>query len=270
MAPLTIEDEVVYLRAITSLVDEMVNFNLFSLRDDDRGNTEVLFHSETHQRYFNIALVDLLSCIDEKAWPRRLPYLRALKYIVEKPNFDIENSVDLLRRSTRQFIDWLEAKQEFLIWLPTIEIETKIKLCRKMFIKMCGNIAKHNFLRSAGVARDLVTILTQAGHSITMEDALLALADFYERFHTDVLNYHGSTLVEFLNNIRWGIHYYLHPQYKQSMTRRARDAVSYQYIYPNGVSSPFAQRCYWDLMNTVAAEPPVKKFRVNPLLKLRY
>ena len=52
-----------------------------------------------------------------------------------------------------------------------------------------------------------------------MEGALLALADFYERFHTDVLNYHGSTLVEFLNNIRWGIHYYLHPQYKQSMTR---------------------------------------------------
>src|SRR5690606_34371848 len=125
------------------------------------------------------------------------------------------------------------------IWLPTIELETRVKICRMMAIKICGNIAKHNFLRSAGVARELVTILAQAGHSVTKEEALLALADFYEKFHNDVLSYHGSTLVEFLNNIRWGIYDYLQPQYRRSLTRTAGDPVSYRYIYPNGLSSPF-------------------------------
>src|SRR5215218_1142153 len=44
-------------------------------------------------------------------------------------------------------------------------------------------------------------------------DALLALADFYEKFHTDILNYHASTIAEFLNNIRWGIYEYLQPEF---------------------------------------------------------
>jgi hypothetical protein len=34
------------------------------------------------------------------------------------------------------------------------------------------------------------------------------LDDFYERFHKDILNYHSSTIAEFLNNIRWGIYEY--------------------------------------------------------------
>jgi hypothetical protein len=135
---------------------------------------------------------------------------------------------------------------------------------------MCGNISKHNFLRSVGVANELQKTLAANGVSVNMEASLLTLADFYERFHTDLLNYHSSTIAEFLNNIRWGIYEYMQLEFHRSIVWEGGDPPKYRYIYPNEVTSQLAKHCYWELMNEVRSAPYMRKFAVSKWMKLRY
>jgi hypothetical protein len=121
-----------------------------------------------------------------------------------------------------------------------------------------------------GVAVQLRDTLAATNLCITLDDALLALADFYERFHTDILAYHASTIAEFLNNIRWGIYEYLQPEFKRSIVWKSREPPNYGYTYPKDVTAEFAKRCYWDLMNEVRSPPYVRRFQVTRWLKLRY
>ena len=60
-----IEKEVVYLKAIAEMIDAMVNHEVFDLLGAD-PNSQVLFRTTTHQQYFNIILVDLLSPLDNR------------------------------------------------------------------------------------------------------------------------------------------------------------------------------------------------------------
>jgi hypothetical protein len=55
-----IEEEVVFLKAITDLIDNMVNFEVLSVVGIS-PDTNILFHTGIHQRFFNILLVDRLS-----------------------------------------------------------------------------------------------------------------------------------------------------------------------------------------------------------------
>ena len=135
---------------------------------------------------------------------------------------------------------------------------------------MCGNISKHNFLRAIRVATDLQALLSKSGVLVTVEEALLALADFHERFHSDILNYHSSTIAEFLNNIRWGIYEYLQPELQRSVVWEGGDPPTYRYTYPHEVVVPFAQDCYWELMNEVRIPPYMRRFQVTKWQKLRY
>jgi hypothetical protein len=135
---------------------------------------------------------------------------------------------------------------------------------------MCGDLSKHNFLRAIGVAEDLKALLVDSGIKADLEDALLALPEFYQRFHSDILNYHASTITAFLNDIRWGIFEYLQPEFHKSIVWESRDPPNYRYTYPNGIDSKFAQECYWELMNEVRQPPYVRKFEVTKWLKLRY
>jgi hypothetical protein len=105
---------------------------------------------------------------------------------------------------------------------------------------------------------------------VTIEESLLALTDFYERFHTDILNYHSSTIAEFLNNIRWGIYEYMQPEFHRSIVWESGDPPKYRYIYPDAVTSRLAKECYWELMNEVRSAPYMRKFTVTKSLKLRY
>jgi hypothetical protein len=154
--------------------------------------------------------------------------------------------------------------------MPSIDTQVKVKLARVTFIKMCGDLTKHNFLRAIGVAEDLQAALAEGGVSVSREDTLLAFEDFYARFHDDILNYHGSTIAEFLNEIRWGIHEYLQPEFKRSLVWESKEPPRYRYTYPPGVSSSFARACYWNLMNDVRREPYFARFKVTKYLKLRY
>lgn len=165
---------------------------------------------------------------------------------------------------------WLEEEAEVATYLRPIRVEANLKLSRLAVIKMCGDISKHNFLRAVGVAGKLRDALARSGVSVSEADALAGLPDFYERFHNDVLNYHSSTIAEFLNNIRWAICEYVQPELHRSFIREGSDPPTYRYSYPDGVSAPFAKECYWNLMDEIRQSPYMRRFRVTKYLKLRY
>jgi hypothetical protein len=249
-----IEEEVILLAAIKAMVDSMVNFEILSLNGAD-PDSSIMFSSSTHQSLFNIVLVDFLSKTDSRAPVKQTTYLGALKCISASPCFNIRNSIEPLRLAAQDFVDCLKQKVEVDIWLPSIGTQAPIKIERLDFLRMCGDISKHNFLRSAGVAQDLKKTLEESGVPIEMEDALLSLGDFYDRFHTDILGYHASSIAEFLNNIRWGIYEYLQPEFQNSIVWDKDNPPMYRYTYPEGVSTKLAQECYWALMNEVRSPP---------------
>jgi hypothetical protein len=264
-----IEQEIIILKAVKELIDSMVNYEMMSLVGND-PDSNILFNSSTHQRFFNIVLVDFLSRTDRKAPIKQTSYLGAMKDISEGPSFNVNDSIRPLHEATHRFIAWLEQEVEVDVWLPSIDMQTTLNISRISFLKMCGNISKHNFLRSVGVAEELQKTLADNGVPVTMEDSLLALSDFYDRFHIDILNYHSSTIAEFLNNIRWGIYEYMQPELRRSIVWEGGDPPKYRYIYPNAVTSRFAKECYWELMNEVSSAPYMRKFTVTKSLKLRY
>jgi len=193
-----IEEEVIILKAVTELIDSMVNYEMMSLEGKD-PDSNIFFHSRTHQRFFNILLVDFLSRTDKNGPIKPTSYLGGLRAVASKPSFDQDNSVQLLKTSIQEFKDWLEQVVEVDVWLPSIDKETTLKLSRVSFLKMSGDISKHNYLRALGVAVELQDILIKSGITIDINESLLALADFYERFHSGILNYHSSTIAELLN-----------------------------------------------------------------------
>lgn len=270
MALSNIEEEIILLRAVKELIDSMVNFEMLKLHGDD-PNSSILFETVTHQRFFNIVLVDFLSVTDKKAFIKQTSYLGALKKISQSPNFDVDDSVASLRTATQQFSEWLEQEIEVhQIWMPSINTETTLTLSRLTFLKMCGNISKHNFLRAIGVAQELKEILSRSGVSVELDEAMLALEDFYQWFHTDILNYHASTIAEFLNNIQWGIYEYLQPEFQHSIVWESHNSPMYRFTFPEGVTSRLAKEYYWEIMNEVRAHPYVRRFQVTKSLKSRY
>jgi len=265
-----VEKEIIFLKAVTEIIDSMVNFEMFDLLGDDT-HTEVRFKSMTHQQYFNTILLDFLSRPDNKVLGEKQSYLEATEAICQSPNFNINNSVKNLAISTQEFIDWTEQEIQVEISAPSIDTETTLSLKRTEFIKICGNSSKHNFSRLSGAGNELAGILRRNGLGITFEEALLVLDDFYQRFHYDFLTYHGSTIAEFLNNIRWGIYEYLQPEFQQSIVYEgAERPQTYHYTYPDKINDAFARNCYWDLMNEVGSEPYIKKFQVTRYLTTRY
>ena len=193
MALNDIEEEVILLKAVMELINSMVNFEMLQLVGNDPDSC-ILFESMTHQRYFNIVLVDFLSCTDKKAFITQTTYLGALKKISKSPNFNFNGSVISLSIATKEFCDWLDQEIEVHeLWMPSVEKEITLILTRFDFLKMCGNIAKHNFLRSIGVAGDLKKILSKSGISIELDEAMLALDDFYKQFRAATIrNGHGD------------------------------------------------------------------------------
>jgi len=265
----SVEREVIFLKAVKELIHEMVNYEVFDLTGSD-SESQIMFHSITHQRFFNIILVDFLSCSDKKVIGEQQSYLGALQSICQNPSFNEGDSIKNLSFATDEFVSWLGKEIQAEIWLPSIETDTVLSIKRIEFLKICGNISKHNFSRLSGVANDVVKILTRNNINISLEEALLVLDEFYERFHADILNYHSSTITEFLNNIIWGIYEYLQPEFRQSIVLESGNSPIYSYTYPDSIQSKFAKSCYWDLMNEVRSIPYMRRFRVTKWLKLRY
>ena len=269
-----IEQEVIFLKASSETIDSIVNHEMLTLSGGEEAG-EALFKSATHQRLFNIILVDFLSKSAKEVTGKSNSYLGALALgalaeICEKPNFNQHDSVKSLKRAVIAFKKWLEHEIKVKVWLSSIELKTKLKVLRQEFIKICGNISKHNFSRLSKTVDDLKNILSRSAVELSDEDGLLIIDDFYERFHTDILGYHGSHLVEQLNNIRWGIQEYLEPEFKSSIVYEGGNLPKYRYTYPNGINTEFAKNCYWELMNDVRRRPYVRRFKTYDMLKKAY
>ena len=266
-----IETEVIFRKAIKELIDNMVNYEIIMLLGDD-PYSEIRFKSTTHQKYFNIILLDFLSCSDKKVLGVQCSYLDYLQIICKSPNFDKNSSIKNLKTSTKVFTEWLEKEVVVdKIWLPSIDLEIDLSIKRIEFIKICGNISKHNFSRLSGVVRELIKIFKKNKITLDDEKALLVLEEFYEWFHNDIFNYHSSAIAEFLNNIRWGIYEYLQYELQQSIVYEDADKLPrVHYNYPENIKNNFAKNCYRNLMSEVRSKPYMNKFQVTRYLKMRY
>lgn len=155
--------------------------------------------------------------------------------------------------------------------MPSINCNVDLQLTRVESIKMTGDVTKHNYLRSIGVAKSLKKILLRSGVEVSCDDALLALPDFYSRFGDDVIFYQSSYICEFLNNIRWGIYEYLLPEYKRSYICLNHEYDgNYKFTIPKSITTDYARTCYWDLMNLIRKKPLMPKFIVSDSFKSEY
>jgi hypothetical protein len=259
------------------MIDGIINYQMF-VRFNRTIDANLMFHTSTHQRLFNVLLVDLLSMPSQRHFGlQKIPanvngadstFLYYLNIIGERPQLNKAGSA--IKAPTEEFATWLDADCSVeKVWLPTIEIETTIRLPRISFIKMCGNIAKHSFPRLSSVACQLKEILTNQGHEIDIEQAYLAIPDFYEWFD-GIFSYHSSAIGEFLNNIRWGIHDYLEPEYSRSYMKLDPASQRDEDVYPSGCNSDISRTMYWQLMNWVRSTPYMPRFEVTKYLKMRY
>lgn len=272
------EQEIIILRAVWDLIDDMVNYRAFE-KEHGTIDARVNFKTPSERRLFNILLADFLSRPKSGTFDLPEPtegsakteytFLFYLRRICENPILNFESAS--LQTPVQQFIDWLEGEC-FVekVWFPSIEIETDIRIKRVNFLKICGNTAKHSFARLE-VTADLITkVFKKNGIKIDIKQGFLALPDFYEWFHNDIFSYHASTIAEYLNNIRWGIFGYLQPEFSQSFEWLDAQEVGYRYNYPEDCLRPLAQAIYWDLMNKVRSRPFFPRFISTESLKNRY
>ncbi len=265
------EREVIIIKAVKELIDEMVNFEIGNVIGND-PYSQFQFSSRPHKKFFNIILVDFLSCSDKKVLGEQSTYLSALQSVCDSPKFEQNNSIENLKNCVSDFRQWLSIEvvvEE--IWLPSIELETNLSIKRVEFIKICGNISKHNFSRLSGVVKELQTIFNRNGITLSDDNALVIIEEFYQWFHDDIFSYHSSAIAEFLNNIRWGIYEYLQPEFHRPIVYEpSKDIKRYHYTYPDEIKGDFAKHCYWELMNDIRSKPYMKKFQVTEYLKMRY
>lgn len=277
-----IEQESIILNAVWSMIDDMVNYEIF-VKSDEPEVSNLVFSTMTHRRFFNVLLVDFLSrpqASAGKPLPFDLPlpptgvrstdqtYLFYLRRVCDNPQLGRDASQ--LIKLVESFASWLEAKAHVeRVWFPSIGLELDMKVERMLFIKVCGNTAKHNFSRLSDNVNKIVRLLGEHGHSIGEQDGYLLLPEFQEWFHNDVFAYHATTIAEYLNNIRWAIFEYLQPEYHRSY-ERIEPHPMYKFNYPNGVSQPIGKAMYWDLMNMVRSRPCFRNFVANDIVKGRY
>lgn len=268
------EKEVFALKASLWAINEMVNNALMTINYND-PDSSIMFQTSLDQRYFNIILLDFLNA---KIFGIEKTCVEALDVILSEPRFSSE--VSFLSTTLKEFKDWLSADimlehdgETRTFWFPTINKDIALKIKREEFIKICGNISKHNPLGLDRQAKTIVGIFQRNNLEISLSEALLIMNEFYEQFHDDLLNYHSSTIAEFLNNLRWGIYEYIKPLYNRSVEFYWNDALkvrSYRYHYPETIINLYAREVFWDLMNDVRSEPYIKKFTVTRYLKMRY
>lgn len=263
------EEEVILLSSITDLIDSMVNLSILQVLGTS-PNAQILFHTATHQRFFNILLVDLLSTSDKDLVGHQIPYLKALSNLCDHPSFNKGNSVGNLQKATDSFVHWLKHKANVDVWLPSVSADVELAMPREMLLRICGNISKHSLLRQSGPAKNLCSLLKGSNFPLTLDEAVLALQDFFKRFHTDVFNYHASTIAEFLNEIRWGVYEYLLPEYRRSYTPVASDPQRYSFSPPTELQADVAKALYWDLMNRIRRKPILERFTVTKNPAMRY
>ncbi|MCH7806197.1 MAG: hypothetical protein IH995_03530 [Proteobacteria bacterium] len=272
------EQEIIVLLAAWSLIDDMVNYQNF-VKGHGTVETNLKFKEETFKRVFSILLVDFLS--KPKCGTFDLPgppgnssmktdhtFLFYLRRICANPILNVDSSS--IHKPVQQFIEWLEGEC-FVekVWFPSIKVEVNIREKRIFLLRICGNIAKHNFARLEATVKDVRKVLKDNGEDIDVGKGFLILREFYEWFNS-VLEYQASTIAEHLNNIRLGIFDYLSPEYSRSDEMVDTSTGPYQFKGPKDCDDPMAQEMYYELMNKVRGRPSFPRFTTAEWLKKRY
>lgn len=280
-----IEQEAIILGAVVSMVDDMVNHSIFCPLGERRQATNLLPQTEQSLRQFGTLLRDFLSPVTGKG--KVLPFglhkpessdratdyttLYYLARICENPL--IGRHIDDLQRLVTEFDDWLEASATVDgVWLGNIEVEVNLRIKRIDFIRMSGDIGKHNFLRLGGQAKRLRAILAENGVTIDESDAYLALPDCWDWFHTHLLAYHASTIAEFLNNIRYAIRLYVTPVAKARYQATGNfDGIEmFTFERPRAIVNKFAWAQYFDLLKGSLRQPNFPEFSVSESFKKQF
>lgn len=256
-----LELELISLKVAIDSIDSMVNRQML-----DFYGSETRFKDDPQQKLFYILLTDFLSKkTDGSLMPDKLSCLERLGAIIEHPSLATD-SIQSLAEAHKVFTEWLQKEIEANVWASSLNVQLSLRLSRYDVIYFAANMSKHHFGHLTDVTTKLYKQLEDQQRP--RHDIIPALENIYNELHDNILNYHGSTISEMLNNLRWGIHDYLASELNRSY--RKIDDVFYEFDMPDGVKTDFARSCYWDLMNSVRSRPYVNRFTVNEVLKLRY
>ncbi len=269
-----IEKEISILLSVRRAIQSMVNRGLLTI-SDNQEDTTIRPNDYTHADLFSILLVDFISPTNS-IFGTHLSYLDALEHICQNPHFNQVNSIEPLKMAVADFKSWLGYEATFdKIWLGSIDEELTLNMKREEFLRICGDISKHNVLRLSRTVERIFKILKRSQPNLQMSDAYKAMDDFYEWFHQDKFRYHLTKISELLNNISWGIQEYLGHEYNRSYTvdiekSEVVRAVIYFFKIPETVTSDLGKFYYWDLMNEIRAKPYIPKFKTTTALEGRY
>ena len=281
-----VEQEAIILNSAWKMIDEMVNRAMFCETGAEDAR-ELLFHRYEHARLFLIILTDFLSGVrghrgnpiplglkeqPSNGRPYERTFLYHIKQICENPQFGSDAS--RIEQQVDGLADWLEisfvAPQ---VNLPDIKLVSDIEVQRYRYLKICGNIKKHNLARLSVVVSQIRGLLNRSGHSVNESDAYLVADNFCDWFFENIFLCHAPQIAEFLNGIRYAIHMYLVDEYQRSYRVTAESSPAfevYRYDVPEKIQDPIAYAMYWEVMNRVRAQPSMGHFVVPHMLKLRY
>ena len=281
-----IERESIILNSAWKMIDGMVNWAIF-VKNDHAELTNLMFKSRQHSELFIILLGDFLSevrafkrapvpfglkKVPYNARPSDLTFIFHLRQVCADPKLGVKATS--LDKRIEIFADWLDG--DFVapsVNLPAINVVADLCVKRCQYIKICGDIAKHNLARLSTNVGHLRKLLETAGHAVSEQEAYLAVDDFFEWFVSNIFMYHSGQIAEFLNNIRWAIFDYLQPEYRRSwhlIDNATHDLQGYRYHFPVEITEPIARAMYWDVMNRVRAKPWMHRFVVSNSFKRRH
>ena len=213
-------------------------------------------------------LADMLEPVDATLLGKKAPLLDVLSDVASSPCLGSKTRARRLQSALRRLRRWLDKEVRVLVWFPTINTNIRLRIRRSDYVSICGNISKHNSSRLTGKARRLQQLLADSGASVDATDALRALDDFHEHFHTDLLVFHATTIAEMLNELPWAIHEYLVPRFARSYVSPKSEAdPRYSFKYPTDIVNQFARDRFWDIMNSVRSRPWLGRFKAAQTLK---
>jgi hypothetical protein len=272
-----VEQESIILNLAWEMIDDLVNWSMLVKRDTS-GPTDMMFQTREHGLRFVILLGDFLAQLKafrgplpfglpgppSNAAPSDLTFLFYLRQVARNPQFGSDPHA--LLRAIEAFATWLEG--DFMtegVNLSEIDVVTDLRVTRIRYLRICGDVAKHNLARLETNVKHVQKILAENGEAVTLGRAYRAMKDFFNWFYGNIFICHASVIAEFLNEIRWAIYEYLEEEYARSWHAKGTfgHLVHYGFRYPAGCDDEVAQAMYWELMNRVRGKPWIPRFAVS-------
>ncbi|KAG9613501.1 hypothetical protein KCV01_g1158, partial [Aureobasidium melanogenum] len=259
----TAEREAVVLASTMGIIDDMVNHVIFSFLGEGE-HRQPMPTTATARSYFALRLSDFLSQTDKDIGIPTIPYLRHLSQIVQQPSF---GDPAPLRQVIHPLSTWLRERKTFnKVWLPTLSIEVNLSPTRLSWLKVAGNLQKHDVLRSTGTAREIAEWLADADHDLGHMEILGALDDFRSWLTDDAFSAYIVPLAYWLNELRWATFGYLLPYYNVNYVQSWDEHLQfhrYRFEDDPRVTTPFAKAQRHELLNWIRKHPIVARFSVD-------